>query len=170
MAWVMNVATPDLAAFINRLEKFDGDVSKQLKQRMRKASGLVANNARGRQELPLSNWRYRWIEQDRQAGRDLRYNVAAARRGIRVKTQRHRKSGVTTAFGMDVVQGDAAGAIYELAGSRNKSGHRFNRNINNAAKPGPYPRSLFAAYYAVMPTVQQEIESAIRDAQAKVGK
>jgi hypothetical protein len=29
---------------------------------------------------------------------------------------------------------------------------------------------LFAAYYAVMPTVQQEIESAIRDAQAKVGK
>ena len=45
MPWTMNVATPDLASFINRLEKFDKDVSKELKQEMRKASGRIANNA-----------------------------------------------------------------------------------------------------------------------------
>jgi hypothetical protein len=170
MAWTINVATPDLAAFINRLEKFDGDVSKELKQRMRKASGLVAKDARSRQEVPLSQWgAYRWIEQDRQSGRNLRYDLAAARRGIRVNTNRYRASGVTTAFGMSVVQRDAAGAIFELAGSKNKSGHRFNNTLNRVLGSGPYPRSLFPAYYAVMPAVQDEIQSAIRDAERKVG-
>jgi hypothetical protein len=171
MAWTINVATPDLAKFINRLEKFDGDVSKELKQKMRKASGLVAQNARERQEVPLSHWgRFRWIEQDRPSGRNLRYDIAAARKGIRVNTNRYRASGVTTAFGMSVVQKDAAGAIFELAGSQNRSGHRFNSTLNRVLGSGPYPRSLFPAYYAVMPTVQEQIEKAIRDAERKVGK
>lgn len=170
MAWTINVATPDLAKFINRLEKFDGDVSKQLKQRIRKASGSVAQEARQRQELPLSNWRYRWIEQDRRNGRDLRYNLAAARKGIKVKTNRHRKSGVTVAFGIDVVQQNAAGAIFELAGSQDQSGHQFNKNLNRIYKDGPYPRTLYPAYYAVMPDVRKEIERAIRDAERQVGQ
>jgi hypothetical protein len=170
MAWVMNVSTPDLAAFINRLEKFDGDVSKELKRKMRGAANLVAMSARKRQELPLSHWRYRWVEQDRANGRDLRYNLAAARKGISVKTGRHRKSGVTTAFGMDVVQSNAAGAIYELAGSENRSGHRFNSILNRVQGTGPWPRTLLPAYYDVMPDVQRQIESAIRVAEAKVGK
>jgi hypothetical protein len=170
MAWKINVATPDIAAFINRLEKFDGDVSKELKQKMRKAAGLVAGSARSRQELPLSHWRYRWIEQDRASGRDLRYNVAQARRGIKVKTNRHRKSGVTIGFGMDVVQTDAAGAIYELAGSKNDSGHRFNTILNRTQGAGPYPRTLFAAYYDQMPSALQQMEAAVRAAEARVGK
>jgi hypothetical protein len=171
MAWTMKVSTPDLAAFINRLEKFDGSVSKELKQKMRKASGLVAQNARERQQVPLSNWgRYGWVEQDRANGRNLGYNQAAARRGLRVSTNRYRASGVTTAFGMSVVQRDPAGAIFELAGSANRSGHRFNSALNRVLGKGPYPRSLFPAYYAVMPTVQQQIEAAIRDAERKVGQ
>jgi hypothetical protein len=170
MAWTINVATPDLAAFINRLEKFDGDVSKELKQRLRKASGLVAKNARSRQEVPLSNWgRYRWIEQDRAEGRNLRYQIALARKKIKVETYRGRSSGVTTAFGMKVVQRDAAGAIFELAGSQNRSGHRFNSSLNRVLGNGPFPRSLFPAYYAVMPQTQADIEKAIRNAERRVG-
>jgi hypothetical protein len=170
MAWTMNVATPGIGAFINRLEKFDGDVSKELKQKMRKAAGLIAKSARARQKVPLSHWaRYSWIEQDRSNGRNLQYNIAAARQGIRVNANRYRASGVTVAFGMTVVQRNPAGAIFELAGSENRSGHRFNRTLNRMLNDGPYPRSLFPAYYDEMPTTVKQIQTAIREAERKVG-
>jgi hypothetical protein len=170
MAWTMNVATPGIGAFINRLEKFDKDVSKELKKDMRKAAGLIAKSARARQEVPMSHWaRYRWIEQDRSNGRNLQYNLAAARQGIRVNANRYRASGVTVAFGLTVVQKNPAGAIFELAGSENKSGHRFNRKINELTTSGPYPRTLFPAYYDVMPTAVKQIQAAIRNAERKVG-
>jgi hypothetical protein len=174
MPFLMNVATPEIGAFINRLEKFDKDVSKELKQEMRKASGRVANESRSLISAmgdPLSNWAgYSWVEQDRADGRNLQFNMSAVKRGYKVKTNRHRKSGITTAFGQSVVQETAAGAILELAGSDNSKA-TFNKNIINARKSpiGKIPRILGKAYYRVMPIVVVELRSAIRRAEMKVG-
>ena len=174
MPWTMNIATPDLAAFINRLEKFDKDVSKELKQEMRKASGRIANEARGllgSMGDPLSNWTgYSWNEMDRPNGRNLQFNRAAARSGLRVNTNRYRASGVTTAFGQTVVQRNAAGAILELAGSDTPNS-TFNSNIIGYRNSpiGKIPRILGRAYYRVMPVVRVEIQAAIRRAEKKVG-
>jgi hypothetical protein len=173
MPWLMKIATPEIGAFINRLEKFDKDVSKELKQEMRKASGRVANESRSLISAmgdPLSNWAgYSWVEQDRADGRNLQFNMSAVKRGYKVKTNRHRKSGITTAFGQSVVQETAAGAILELAGSRSKG--QFNRNIISARNSpiGKIPRILGKAYYRVMPIVVVELRSAIRRAEMKVG-
>jgi hypothetical protein len=174
MPWLMNIDTPQIGAFINRLEKFDKDVSKELKQEMRKASGRVANESRSLISAmgdPLSNWAgYSWIEQDRTSGRNLQFNMSTVKKGYKVKSHRHRKSGITTAFGQSVVQTSAAGAILELAGSVNKT-QQFNKNIINARKSpmGKIPRILGKAYYRVMPIVVVELQAAIRRAEKKVG-
>ena len=175
MPFLMNVATPEIGAFINRLEKFDKDVSKELKQEMRKASGRVANESRSLISAmgdPLSNWAgYSWFEQDRAKNqRNLQFNMSKVKKGYKVKTNRHRKSGITTAFGQSVVQETAAGAILELAGSDN-SRATFNKNIISARKSpiGKIPRILGKAYYRVMPIVVVELQAAIRRAEKKVG-
>lgn len=174
MPWLMNIATPEIGAFINRLEKFDKDVSKELKQEMRKASGRVANESRSLISAmgdPLSNWaRYSWVEQDRAKNqRNLQFNMSKVKKGYKVKTNRHRKSGITTAFGQSVVQETAAGAILELAGSASMG--QFNQNLISARKSpiGKIPRILGKAYYRVMPIVVVELQAAIRRAEKKVG-
>ena len=174
MPFLMNVATPEIGAFINRLEKFDKDVSKELKQEMRKASGRVANESRSLISAmgdPLSNWAgYSWVEQDRAKNqRNLQFNMSKVKKGYKVKTNRHRKSGITTAFGQSVVQETAAGAILELAGSRSMG--QFNQNLISARKSpiGKIPRILGKAYYRVMPIVVVELQAAIRRAEKKVG-
>jgi hypothetical protein len=174
MPFLMKVATPEIGAFINRLEKFDKDVSKELKQEMRKASGRVANESRSLISAmgdPLSNWAgYSWFEQDRAKNqRNLQFNMSKVKKGYKVKTNRHRKSGITTAFGQSVVQETAAGAILELAGSRSMG--QFNQNLISARKSpiGKIPRILGKAYYRVMPIVVVELQAAIRRAEKKVG-
>jgi hypothetical protein len=174
MPWLMKIATPEIGSFINRLEKFDKDVSKELKQEMRKASGRVANESRSLISAmgdPLSNWAgYSWFEQDRAKNqRNLQFNMSKVKRGYKVKTNRHRKSGITTAFGQSVVQETAAGAILELAGSRSMG--QFNQNLISARNSpiGKIPRILGKAYYRVMPIVVVELQAAIRRAEKKVG-
>ncbi|CAB5217025.1 Bacteriophage HK97-gp10, putative tail-component [uncultured Caudovirales phage] len=169
----------DLAEFINRLEKFDKDVSKTLKADLRAGAGEVAGEARKRIAavgVPLSNWAYGWKEQDREDGRDLIYSIARANAQITPIAYRARKAGATVAFGMYVVQKNPAASIFELAGSKNavSKGTRggsssFNENVLNKYGGGPYPRILYPSYYAGMKAAQAKIEEAVREAAWKVG-
>jgi hypothetical protein len=152
--------------FISRLEKFDKDVGKTLKAEMRAGSREVSNAAKGRiGGLALSNWGP-WNHN----GRDLSFERSKARGGYKVQTSRYRKRNVTVAFGYDVGQTSAGGAVFEGAG---KSDTNFTSNI--VGKWGPRPnarggkRVLLPAYYAGIGPATDRIEKAIRDAERKVG-
>lgn len=169
----------DLAEFINRLEKFDKDVSKALKADLRAGAGEVAGEARKRLAsvgLPLHNWAYGWREQDREAGRNLIYSTSRANSQIMPVAYRARKGGATVAFGMYVVQKDPAASIFERAGSVStvSKGTRggsdtFNQNILNKFGGGPYPRILYPSYYAGMADARKRIEEAVKQAAWEVG-
>jgi hypothetical protein len=158
-----------LGRLINQIEKFDQDVSKELKKELGKASDLIVaaakTDVRGN---ALSGWGP-WTALD--TSRDLSYNPAAVASGIKKQAHRYRRRGVTVAFGHDVVQMDPAGAIYEFAGSKNESGEFFAANV--VAKHGPVgkiPRRLGKAYYKAMPEANARILAAIEKAQKAVGK
>lgn len=173
-----------VATFINRLEKFDKEVSKELKKGMREGSKHVIKEAKRRLDAvknpPLSNWGYSWVEQDRAAGRNLIYNKADAKRGLKVGTFRARKKGRTVGFGFQAIQKNPAASIFEMAGSDNPNGsprsrktgrgsYTFNQNINRDFKRGPIPRILYPAYYAGMPEARKDIDAALQKARKRVG-
>lgn len=165
----MRVEVDGLARFINRLEKFDPEVSKILKSDMRSAASLVA--AASKRRLPdsgLRNWGAWW-----NGNRDLGYIGSWVRGGVSVVTNRYRRSGVTVGFGYDVINKTPSGNIYEVIGSKRRvtgrRGARFVDNVNAKHGSGPLPRTLFPAYYDAMPQTRSLIEAAIREAERKVG-
>jgi hypothetical protein len=158
----MRMEVDGLAPFINRLEKFDKDISKALKKEMRAASATVSSNAKKRiSGNPLSNWGS-W----RSGSRDLSFAPSEVRRGFSVATNRYRRSGATVAFGYDVVQKSTAGSIFETVGKL--SGSTFVDQIVNR-RGGTRPRTLIPAYYAEMDQAQARIEEAVRNAEREVG-
>lgn len=167
------VETQGIAPFINRLEKFDQDVSKILKKEMKQGSNEVAKEARSLISsigTPLSQWaKYSWIEQDRAAGRNLQFNTSAAKKGIAVRSYRGRNRGQTVGFGYRVTQLDVQGAIFERAGHSNKKGFKFGVTMNRDHGSNRYPRTLYRAYYAGMGRAQAIISAAIRKAEKEVG-
>lgn len=170
----MRVDVKGLASFVNRLEKFDQDVSKTLKAELKSASSVVAGRASGLQpNTVLSNWG-RWIDSGTMpkstAGRDLSY----AKRGYKVKTNRYRNKGAVTSFGMDVESVGPGAGILEFVGSQNRT-PKFSDPIVSRFGPVPkgsrgfMPRILLPAYYMGMSEAAQQIEAAVRAAEKKVG-
>lgn len=164
----------DVAQFINRLEKFDKEVSKELKKGMRRGATYVIKAAKtelGRvPDPPLSNWAYSWVEQDRTENvRNLAYSGSRAKAGLKVATFRARRRGATVAFGYQAVQKDPAASIFELAGTRNPGANAFNRNINRRYARRRIPRVLYPAYYIGLPKARKEIDKALTEARRRVG-
>ena len=174
----------DIAEFINRLEKFDQDVSKELKAGIKQGASFVVSAAKGLvPATPLSNWGRSWLEQDRQAGRQIAYNQAKAKQQVIAKAYRARARGTTVAYGYYVIQKNPAASIFELAGKENPNGtpasrcdqarpgsYTFNPNLLSKFGDGPYPRVLYPAYYAGMPKARIQIERAVKEAMLKVGQ
>jgi hypothetical protein len=73
------------------------------------------------------------------------------------------KSGVRVVKGQ-AINNSPAGAIYMLAGSKNRSGHRFNNVINRQHGSGPWPRAMTPAYYAKGPQAAKDIGHLIEQA------
>jgi hypothetical protein len=182
-AWHVEVNN-DLKSFMTRLDAFDKNVSKILRRDMKRGANLVTKEAKGiirsGKNPPLSNWGKSWTEADRrsQDARSLRWVTGDVLKGIKTQPNKVTRDRVVQKFGFDVVQMNAVGSIYELAGSRNKTSNyrragskSFNTNLlKSSAGTGPYPRTLFPAYYAAMPQVKRDIEAAIRAAEKAVGK
>lgn len=165
----MKVQADGLAPFINRLEKFDKDISKELKKEMRKAASDAVPAARAAYPpAPLLRKFGRWIEE--KSGRDLSYNTGAVQKGVYLKTDRKRLRGATVAFGYTVGQRNAVGKIVEWAGKRNPS-DLFNRDIiRKYGKAEKMPRFAPAAYYEVVPEVRTRLDDIVAKAMRKVGR
>lgn len=164
----MQVQVDGLAQFVNRLEKFDKDISKELKKEMRRGAAEVQQAAKSTiTGFPLSNWG-NWNSN----GRDLGYDPSKVRAGFRVKANRHRRGGATTAFGYDVIQSNAGGNIFEVVGDKSRTtgpgGVQFVDAIN--AKFGQRrPRTLFQAYYKGINAARERMNAAVESAMRKVG-
>jgi len=166
----MRIELEGATELVNRLTKFDKDVYKILERELKSAALLVADDARGR--LPpaaLSNWG-RWSVTTGSNGtrgavtmttgsRDLSFSSAKARRGIKAQVPKKYNRGAVVGFSVRVAQMDAAGAIYELAGS--KSENTFGRNLNNAHGGSIWPRTLTPALYAKGDEAARGIEDAL---------
>ncbi len=152
--------------FIGGLEKFNKDVAKALKKDIAAGAERIVKTARADViGPPLSGWGP-WIQYGN--GRDLTYSPSLVRSGLHRATDRHKRRGITVAYGMNVIQQNAAGAIYEFAGSKNESGEFFADLINarfGAVKK--VPRRLGAAYYAEIEGVKELIQKAVEKAESK---
>jgi hypothetical protein len=171
---VLQVKVEGLAQLINQLEKFSPEVSKILKKELRQGADNVAKAARGLYPSSgLSNWGMWTADGSRggksSGGRDLGYIGSWARKGVKVQTNRYRRTGVTTGFGYDVVQTTPMGAIYELMGAGSGNMAR-NMNAAHPRPAGKKPRAMFPAYYEGMPAAQEQIQAAIRKAETEVGR
>jgi hypothetical protein len=166
----MKMQVDGLAAFVNRLEKFDKDVSKVLKKEMRAAATLTAKEARSlTPSRALTNWGKFTADGSRGgsggSGNDVSFSSAAVRRGFKVATNRYRRRGITTAFGYDVVQGNAGGSVFETIGKG--SGQFVDAIVSRFGSQRP--RTLIPAYYATIEQAQSQVEDAIRRAEREVG-
>jgi hypothetical protein len=172
----MRLETNGIAPFINRLEKFNKDVSKELKKDMKSGADMVRAKAVSMvPSNPVSGWG-RWIHN----GRDLSYDQNRVRKSYKTETNRYRRQGITVGFGYSTVTENAAAAVFETVGADTAKGNtdwrssqQFRRTIVNRHGVRPKvkggKRILVPAYYAVIPKVNERIEKAIREAERKVG-
>jgi len=166
----MQVKVTGAAAKIDALFRFDKVVWAGIQKGVKEAAESVAADARSR--VPsyglggtsgAGGWGG-WIA--KKDGRNLSYDQASIRKNVKTRFKSQMKSGVRVVKGQ-AVNMSPAGAIYMLAGSRNKSGHQFNSVIKRQHGSGPWPRAMTPAYYAKGPQASREIgrliEQAIND-------
>lgn len=150
---------------IQRIYAFDKEVWKVLQKEIREASDLIRKDSQASTPgVALSYW-----GQWRQGGRDLDFSGSQVKKSTKTQVRsRLSRGGADRFVAGQVVVNDAAGAIFALAGSQNRSGHRFNRNLNKQYGPGPWPRLLGPAWTANVDKARELIEQAIDKAAREV--
>lgn len=155
-----------------RLRAFDKDVYKILQREIREAMTNMTNEAKGNVPDPAlsnwGNWGGRTSSGFRNTTRDRPFDAGQVIRSIKpqFRTQK-RMMGVDVAAGR-VVIGDAAGAIFALAGSQNRSGHLFNSNLNSKYGAGPWPRLIGPAWTNHVDKARDDIKAAVDKAAREV--
>jgi len=153
----VKVKVEGAAAKIDAIFRFDKELWRQMQREIKAATEVVATDARGRvpaQGLYSSRSGYtgwgKWISK----GRVLSYEQSTVRGGIKSRSRSRSKAGFRQVSGR-VEMTNAAGAIFTLAGSQNRSGHPFNVNINRqqggsqgARNNSTWPRLLTPARVA----------------------
>lgn len=169
----MKVQVTGAAAKIDALFRFDKDVWAGIQKGVKDAAREVVTDAQKR--VPsfgvggtsgTGGWGG-WIA--KKDGRDLSYDQTKIRKNIKPRFKSQMKSGVRVIKGQ-AINNSAASAIYMLAGSKNRSGHRFNNVINTQRSGGPWPRALTPAYYSKGPEASKEIGRLIEQAVNNVNK
>jgi hypothetical protein len=154
------VEVTNLKQLMNALEVIDKSAAKNIQKTISAVSKRVVVDATylSPGSNPLSGWG-KWT----QNGRDLSFDVNAVTKGFRVQRSNFRRRGVSAGLGYDVIQSNAAGAIFEVIGEGNRvtndSGQNMVDVINNRF-PRKQPRTLIAAYYKNM---SEEVRNEIRD-------
>ena len=147
------------------LKKMDADLEKELRKRINQEVRNLVVLARGYvpAESPMSGWTAEnWGTRG--------WNSASVRRGIKRENPSKRVYGGGWQYGIAVSNLTAAGAVYELAGSktdgRSPQGEQFIRNIANT--PGglrtPLRRLVVRAGVERGEQTRQAIEQAVEDA------
>lgn len=177
--WYIDVNVKGAAAKIDQIKKFDKELWKNVQKDVKDAAKLVVDEAKANvpsyglynRERGIVSWGA-WTSVPR--GRDLSFDSATVAGSIKPGF-RSKSVG-----GMRIVKGRAqiwnpGGAIYTLAGSRNRTGHPFNTNINNQAGGYPgkaafWPRILTPAWYEKGPEAAKRIGKTIEDAIEKANR
>lgn len=174
----MSVEVDGVPQLINRISKFDKDVYKILQREVKEGLSDVAGHARANTpERALRGWGTWPLSTGRsgQVGavtlvtgvRELGFRGSDVRGGIQPQAVRQSTRGQVTKFSGRVITKTPAGAIFSLAGSRNRSGDPFNSHLNR--KHGTsWPRTLTDALYAEGPGAREEITNAIQKAAKSV--
>jgi hypothetical protein len=154
------VEVTNLKQLMNALEVIDKSAAKRINKTITGLAKRVVVDATYLTPYnnPLSGWG-KWT----QNGRDLSFDSGAVSKGFRVQRSNFRRKGVSAGLGFDVVQSNAAGAIFELM----SDGYRHTTNGGLAMTksiaerfPGKQPRTLLKAYYQNM---NDDVRDAIRD-------
>lgn len=169
----MNVRVEGAAQKIEQIFRFDKELWKEIQQGVKEATSGIRSDARGAYpENGLSNWGP-WLTNN---NRDLGYDSAAVRSGVKSSFRSRRQGGFRNISGL-VYNKNAAGAIYGLAGSRNKSGESFNTNINrkrggstSVRGNGTWPRALGPAWNDNVNEARRQIARVVEQAIAKVNR
>jgi hypothetical protein len=146
------------AETMRALRKIDPEMAKQLTRAMKKPGNVLAKQARTHvNSVGLSNWGT-W-----RGG----YEAARVRRKIQARVVTSKRKGAKGAL-LRVVNQDAAGAIWEMAGRKNDGtsprGRAFIRNIRN--KGGEANRLIYRAWDETdQGGVQQEVIAAVKEAE-----
>ena len=156
----MNIKIEGLPELFRDLGKIDPELRKAAVKNVRRSGERIRNAARGNipGEPPMSGWR-------RVRGRRGRWtwNPGQSRSRIRVKvgTGSVRTGDIKL---LRIVQSDAAGSIYDMAGRRSggssPNGAQFIRNLN---RKGRASRTMWPAAEANRDEVEQDLRQAIDD-------
>jgi hypothetical protein len=167
------------AAKIDAIFRFDKELWREMQREIKSAADMVASDARGRvpnagimsRRSGFTGWG-KWISAS--GGRVLSYDAGAVRGGIKARARSRSKSGFREARAQ-VDMTTPAGAIFALAGSRNRSGHPFNTTINrqHGGSTGMrnnqfWPRLLTPARYAKGSQAAEKIGQAIERGISKI--
>jgi hypothetical protein len=167
---------------INRISKFDKKVAKILNDEVKKGADVVGAYARSL--VPEGNALKKWGQWNLKTGkagtvgvvslsqgsRDLSFDGSTVARGIKPQAVKSNKRGVVVGFKARVVMSTAAGSIWSLAGSRNKSKSTMGPNLNRVFPDPRWPRALTPALHAKGPQARKEIEDAIDRAISAVNR
>jgi hypothetical protein len=147
---------------MNALEVIDKSATKRIDKTIRAVANRVVVDATylTPAKNPISNWGQWRFSRD---GRDLSFNSGDVSKGFKVQKNNFRRKGVSAGFGFDVVQTNAAGAIFEKMGDGDEETTKAGRNLVKVVEgrfPRKQPRTLIAAYYQNM---NDEVRDGIRD-------
>ena len=160
---------------IERIKGFEREIWRDLQKEVRDASDDIVNDARA--AVPSRGLR-RWgpwrvnvggAGGFRNTSRDRDYVESNVKAGIRNQFRTRKSRGSLGVLGR-VVQADAAGAIFTLAGSQNRSGDPFNSHLNRKHGAGPWPRLLGPAWTDNVDEARDKIRKAVDDAARKVNR
>jgi hypothetical protein len=175
----MKVKVEGAAAKIDAIFRFDKELWRDMQREIKSAAELVAADSRSR--VPSAGimssgsgstgWG-NWSSGDRM----LSFDRGAVSGGIKARARSRNRGGFREARGQ-VDLTTPAGAIFALAGSRNRSGHPFNTTINrqNGGSPSMrrnqfWPRLLTPARYAKGTEAAEKIGTAIERGVDKINR
>lgn len=156
------VVARDVRAIQNLLKEVAPDLRRKMDRDVRKVVDPLVRNAKDRMpEKPLA----RWHEEGRRGpSRMPGYNQTAARRGIRLATGgrgkvRNQRTGqqARTLIAYALVNADAGGAVFEVAGRRGSGRNNFVPNMRS--KFGAASRGIWKAWDAL--GAQSRVEAEI---------
>lgn len=165
---------------LQRIYAFDKEVWKVLQKEVRQATDDIRKESQANApSRALRKWGPWNVTTGRSAqvgvvtlasgSRDLGFSGSQVARSIKSQARsRAGRAGADRSIAGRVVIGDAAGAIFALAGSKNRSGDPFNDHLNRKHGAGPWPRLIGPAWTSNIDKARSLIEEAVNKAAREV--
>jgi len=137
-----SVTIENVAKVRRIINSFAPEIKKALDQANRATAAPLSNMAKSNlPESPMSNWG-KWTDA---RGRDLSYNAANVRKGIKIKAGRRSRTSPWSAV-TELQNTTAAGAIFEMAG-RKTNNSQFTQNLQDIffVRTGGLSRGIWKA-------------------------